>query len=108
MPTEQSDQPHSKRYGQLMTTERSHYHPINCEFHDLLEDLATLRKPAQISFRDEGGVTQHRDAVITDVFARAGAEYLSLTTGETLRLDQLVDVSGARLADYGESSTCAL
>ena len=36
-----------------MTTEQTGYSPINCEFHDLLEDLATLRKPAQISFRDE-------------------------------------------------------
>ena len=80
----------------LMTSEQIAYHPINCEFHDLLEDLATLRKPAQISFRDESSLTQHRDAVITDVFARGGAEYLSLTTGETLRLDHLVEVNGAR------------
>jgi Rho-binding antiterminator len=91
----------------VMTTERTDYHPINCEFHDLLEDLATLRKLAQIAFRDEGGITQYRGAVITDVFARDGAEYLSLTTGETVRLDRLVEVSGARLADYGESSICA-
>jgi len=91
-----------------MTTEQTGYSPINCEFHDLLEDLATLRKPAQISFRDEAGLTQHRDAVISDVFARSGAEYVSLTTGETVRLDLLVEVSGARLADYEEGSSCAL
>jgi Rho-binding antiterminator len=91
-----------------MTTKLSHYHAINCEFHDLLEDLATQRKPAQIGFLDEDGLCQHRDAVITDVFARGGAEYLSLSTGETLRLDRLVEVDGARLADYGENSRCAL
>ncbi|MDR7097846.1 Rho-binding antiterminator [Lysobacter niabensis] len=91
-----------------MTTEQIGYHPINCEFHDLLEDLATLRRSAKIGFRDESGLTQHRDAVITDVFARDGAEYLSLTTGETLRLDRIVEVNGARLADYGESSICTL
>ncbi|WP_460726382.1 hypothetical protein [Lysobacter rhizosphaerae] len=90
-----------------MTTEQTGYHPINCEFHDLLEDLATLRRSAKIGFVDESGLTQHRDAVITDVFARDGAEYASLSTGETLRLDRLAEVNGARLADYGESSICA-
>ena len=91
-----------------MTTEQAGYHPVNCEFHDLLEDLATLRRSAKIGFRDESDITQHRDAVITDVFARDGGEYVSLNTGETLRLDRLVEVDGAYLADYGKSSICAL
>ena len=91
-----------------MTNDRTHYHPISCEFHDRLEDLATLRKRARISVRDESGSDQYRDTVITDVFAREGAEYLSLDTGETLRLDRLVEVDGARLADYEESSACRL
>ena len=91
-----------------MTHDRTHYDPISCEFHDRLEDLATLRKRARISFRDESGGDQHRDTVITDVFAREGAEYLSMGTGETLRLDQLVEVDGARLADYELSSACRL
>lgn len=91
-----------------MTNDRTNYHPISCEFHDRLEDLATLRKRARISFRDESGSDQYRDTVITDVFAREGAEYLSMDTGETLRLDHLVEVDGARLADYEESSACRL
>ncbi|HEY5849730.1 MAG TPA: hypothetical protein VIT62_03030 [Lysobacter sp.] len=88
-----------------MTHLATPYHPINCEFHDRLEDLATLRKPARIGFRDESGADQHRDAVITDVFARNGEEFISISTGEIVRLDQLVDVDGARLADH-ESSSC--
>jgi len=83
-----------------MTTEPAPYLPINCEFHDLLEALATTRKPAQIGFRDADGAVQRRTAAITDVFARDGAEYLSMSTGETLRLDQLVEVDGENLADY--------
>lgn len=78
----------------------STYRPISCEFHDLLEDLATMRKPARIRFVDAQGAEQHRDAVIADVFARNGAEYLSTSSGETLRLDQLVAVGGANLADF--------
>ncbi len=82
------------------TTDPSTYHPISCEFHDLLEAYATTRKLVQIRFRDGEGTEQLRSAVITDVFARAGAEYLSMNKGETLRLDQLLEVDGAKLADY--------
>lgn len=83
-----------------MSTLSATYIPINCEFHDLLEALATTQKPAQIGFRDAEGAEQRRTAAITDVYARDGAEYLSLSTGETLRLDQLLNVDGQNLADY--------
>ena len=83
-----------------MTVHPDSYVPINCEFHDLLEALATTQKPAQIHFRDAEGVEQHRTAAVADVYARDGAEYLLLSTDETLRLDQLVQVDGENLADY--------
>ncbi len=83
-----------------MTTYPSDYIPISCEFHDLLEDLATVRKPISIHYRDNGGGQQQRDATITDLYSRAGAEYVSLSSGETLRLDQLVEVKGENLSDY--------
>lgn len=83
-----------------MTTDPSKYHPISCEFHDLLETHATTRKLVQIRFREGEGTEQLRSAVITDVYARAGAEYLSMSTGEILRLDQLLEVDGVKLADY--------
>jgi Rho-binding antiterminator len=84
----------------VMTTNPSKYYPISCEFHDLLETHATARKLAQIRFRDGEGAVQLRSAAIIDVFARAGAEYLSMSTGETLRLDQLIEVDDAKLAEY--------
>ncbi|GGC97982.1 hypothetical protein [Undibacterium terreum] len=83
-----------------MTTNPSKYEPISCEFHDLLEVHATKRKPTQIHFFDSDGTAQTRHATITDVFARQGADYLSLSTGETLRLDQLIEVDDAKLANY--------
>lgn len=60
-----------------------------------LEDLATVR----IRFRDLAGVLQQRDAVVADVFSSAGADYVSLASGEILRLDQLVEVYGEQLND---------
>ena len=83
-----------------MTDKPDNYEPISCDYHDLLEVHATKRKPVQVSFRDADGAVKLGSAVITDVFARAGADYLSLSTGETIRLDQLIDVDGVKLADY--------
>jgi len=83
-----------------MKTQFSPYSPISCEFHDRLEDLGTVRKPVRILFRDSDGLAQQRDAVITDVFSRSKAEYVALSTGEIIRLDQLVEVDGAKLSDY--------
>jgi Rho-binding antiterminator len=82
------------------------YIPVSCEFHDRLEDLATLRKQASVSYLDDGGVQQQRDAVIKDVFAREGADYVALSSGETVRMDRLVQVDGYQLADFPPD--CAL
>jgi Rho-binding antiterminator len=82
-----------------MTILPSTYHPISCAFHDLLEIRATTRKATQIRFLDSAGETQLRSAVITDVYSRAGAEFLSTSTGETLRLDQVLAVDGAERDD---------
>lgn len=78
----------------------SHYIPVSCEFHDRLEDLATLRKQASVSYVDEDGAQQQRSAVIKDVYAREGADYMLLSTGETVRLDRLIEVDGYKLADF--------
>jgi Rho-binding antiterminator len=83
-----------------MSTIPLKYQPISCDFHDLLEALATARKSAQIRFHGGDGAAQLRSATITDLFSRDGAEYLSISTGETLRLDQLVEVDDVKLADY--------
>lgn len=82
------------------------YIPVSCEFHDRLEDLATLRKQASISFVDDGGAPQQRSAVIQDVFARQGPDYVTLSSGDTVRLDRLVEVDGYKLADFPPD--CAL
>ena len=74
------------------------YHPISCDFHDRLEAHATTRKPARIVFRDADGAVQLLSAAITDVYAKDGADYLTTSTGDTLRLDQLIEVDGVKLA----------
>jgi len=53
-----------------------------------------------VVFRKEAGDVERRDAVITDVYARDGQEFLVLGTGETFRLDRLLEIDGEKLADY--------
>ena len=73
-------------------------HPISCDVHDVLEALASRRQVADVRFRGADSAVQHRRTVITDLFARDGAEYMVLGSGETVRLDQLVAVDDAKLA----------
>ncbi|TFW18641.1 hypothetical protein [Duganella callida] len=79
-----------------MTTEM--YQPISCDYHDRLEALAIKRQSIVIQFRETDGKVQTRDAIVTDVYARSGADYLTLSTGETIRLDQLIEVDGAKFS----------
>ena len=73
------------------------YVPVSCEFHDRLEDMATTRKLARISFLDAKGDVLHFATTIADVYARNGVEYLSTGSGETFRLDRILDVNDEQL-----------
>ena len=73
----------------------SDYRPIDCGVHDRLEDLAVRGIRCLIQVRtSEHGVELH-EGTITDVLARAGAEYLVLDSGVEIRLDKIVDFQEA-------------
>lgn len=76
------------------------YRPINCEFHDLLEALATTRKPAHVEFEQDDASKGVVVGQIKDVYARGGVEYLELDSGEKIRLDRLVAVNGSKESDF--------
>lgn len=83
-----------------MAKEPSDYQAISCDFHDILEALATTNKLARLRFVDGEGLAQERQARVLDVYSRQGAEYIALSSGETLRLDQLHSVDGTQAADF--------
>lgn len=76
------------------------YRPINCEFHDVLEALATTKSTARIEYRDQDDSVVSQDDVIVDVYARDGAEFIDLRSGCTVRLDRLVAVNGSKETDF--------
>lgn len=73
-----------------------HYEPIDCSLHDRLESAATLRKPVDLVYHNEAGGRQTVRDVIVDVYARAGAEYLTTRSGATVRLDMVESVDGVK------------
>jgi len=83
-----------------MSSDRSDYQPISCDFHDIPQAVATTGRPATVLFVDDGGFLQRRSARILDVYSRGGAEFITISTGEILRLDRLVAVDEARRIDY--------
>lgn len=69
------------------------YKPVDCGFYDRLEAAAVLRKTVEIEFlKDDSSVTS--EAVIKDLRAVNGAEFLILTDGTEIRLDRIVSVDG--------------
>lgn len=77
---------------------RSAYTPIACAVHDRLESWAVRRQPVEVVWRAGGG-ERTATTTVDDVFARDGADWVRLGTGETLRADALARVDGQALAD---------
>jgi Rho-binding antiterminator len=78
----------------------SNYQPVNCEFHDVLEACATLRKPVTILVENADGTHSAIHAIISDVFARVGVEYLKTQSEELIRLDELLSVDGHEIRNF--------
>jgi Rho-binding antiterminator len=75
------------------------YIPVNCNFYDELEALATLSKPCELIFQTEGAKTSIK-GIIKDLYVREGIEYLKMDSGLEIRLDALVQVDGKIPANY--------
>ncbi len=73
------------------------YTPIDCGVHDRLESWSVRRETVEVVWRD-GADTHRQLAVIADVVARDGADWVVLSTGETVRADRLVSVGGVAVA----------
>lgn len=72
------------------------YVPIACGVHDRLESWAVRRMSVEVVWV-EGADTRRQRAVIADVVARDGADWVVLATGETIRADRLVTVGGVEV-----------
>ncbi len=69
------------------------YVPINCDYYDELEALATIGKQVRIVYQENGEQSEAR-GIIKDLFTENSVEYMKLDTGFVIRLDKLVEVDG--------------
>jgi Rho-binding antiterminator len=70
------------------------YVPISCDLHDRLEALATLRKRCRIVYRTTNGETIGTFDTIADIYTKNKEEFAVLGSGESTRLDMLIEVDG--------------
>lgn len=72
----------------------SEYCPIDCDFYDQPEALATLRQSCHLIYRNAAGETIEVHDRIVDLYAANKAEFLKLNHDVVIRLDRLVSVNG--------------
>lgn len=70
------------------------YIPVSCDFHDQLEALATLRQDCQLIYRSQTGEPVEVHGRIVDVYAANRADFLRLSDGTEIRLDQILSLNG--------------
>lgn len=71
------------------------YIPIDCSYYDRLEANAVKKVICEIVYRSTNDAPDiQQQAVITNVFSRNKEEFISLSTGEEIRLDRLMSVNG--------------
>jgi len=70
------------------------YQPINCNYYDELEALATLRKKTVIEFYLPSGEKQSVESRIVNLYTRNREEFMELEDGTVFRLDRLISADG--------------
>jgi Rho-binding antiterminator len=69
------------------------YIPINCDFYDELEALATLGRRVRVVYLDNSATVEVQ-GVIRDLYTKDSVEYMLLDNGVNFRLDKLVQIDG--------------
>ncbi len=78
------------------------YTPIDCNFYDILEASAVLKKVVELEYQDEKGHLQKVNSRIVNLFVKEKAEYMQLENDDIIRLDALESVDGIRLKGFCE------
>lgn len=77
------------------------YTPINCNFYDLLLEIACRQEAAQIVFKDGApNRTFQVSEIINDIITRKGEEFMILSNGAEYRLDRVISVNGIQLEGF--------
>ena len=80
------------------------YQPIDCSYHDILLAKATLKEVCTIVYASKEGEVAVK-AQILDVYTKQKEEFMKLSSGETIRLDQIIRVNDDEMP---EASRCKI
>ncbi|MEL6923196.1 MAG: hypothetical protein AAFO94_04040 [Bacteroidota bacterium] len=69
------------------------YKPINCNYYDVLEGYASLRKRLAIQYLDEAGELQTEETRIVNFETKQKEEFAILASGTRVRLDRIQEVT---------------
>ncbi|MEO0340938.1 MAG: hypothetical protein AAF242_17220 [Bacteroidota bacterium] len=72
----------------------SKYVPINCNYYDELEAIATLRKKVEVEYYEQDQPTTIQNVMIKDLYTKNKEEFVVFDNGLILRLDYLIKVDG--------------
>lgn len=70
------------------------YKPINCNYYDELEAIATLKKKVLVKYQEKDQTLEAPDVRILDLYTKNKEEFVVLDNGRTIRLDYLIEVDG--------------
>lgn len=73
------------------------YQPISCNFYDILEESATLRKRSIIHFYNTNWQEEQIVSRIINLFTKEKEEFMELENDKIIRLDHLISVDGKLL-----------
>jgi Rho-binding antiterminator len=76
------------------------YTPIDCNFHDILEANAVLKKIVIVEYLDDSGNVQTTEQRIVDLFVKNKIEFMKLENDLEIRLDYLKSVDGKVLSGF--------
>ena len=78
------------------------YKPINCDFHSVLEDLATRGAFSRIQYYSDINEFITAQAIIKDLYTKEKEEFMVLSNGDIIRLDRIVRVNDHAAPGYDE------
>lgn len=84
------------------------YKPIDCDFYDVLEAVATEKRYVKVYYYSEIRELLSAMAIVKDIYTRDKMEFLVLNTGEEIRLDRIVRIDDvpAPNHDYNDDFSC--
>lgn len=70
------------------------YHPVSCQWYDVLEALATKREYVELLYKADGAQPAFAEGRISTFFIIDKAEYLRMDNGTEIRLDAILELNG--------------